>query len=153
VTTPEADPDRLAALAQQALSLAQEYTALAEASGDQFVDLAKRARRSRLQIRILWVLVALVLALAGGLAGAVVGVVNNDHRISVLTHRLDVQQTVTRRNSLCPLYTLLLASETPAARAAAPDKAAYDHAAMVIRAGYDALKCSDFVAVPPTAAP
>lgn len=155
-TPPPPDADRAAQvdrLREVAAQLVQEIADFGEDSGEQFLALARRARRNRLQIRILWILVVLVLVLAGGLAGAVVGVVGNNHRIGQLTHRLDVQQTVTRRNSLCPLYTLLKDSETPAARAAAPDKALYDHAASVIRAGYDALRCADFVSVPPSAAP
>lgn len=145
------DPDRLTLLAQQASDLAHEYAGLAEASGEQFVSLARRAQVNRRMIWIVTVSLAVDLALSVILSVALVGVVSNERKINALAARLDTSQTTTRKNSLCPLYTLLLAGQTPAARAAAPDKAAYDHAAMVVRDGYDALGCSEFVTVPPTA--
>lgn len=150
---PEPDPDRVERLREVAAQLVQEIADFGEDSGEQFLALARRARTNRIMIKVLGAVVGAVLVLAGVLAAAVVGVVGNNHRIGQLAHRLDVQQTVTRRNSLCPLYTLLRDSETPAARAAAPDKAAYDHAVSVIMAGYDALHCADFVSVPPSAGP
>lgn len=143
------EPDRLARLAQTAADLAREYAEMAEANGDQLVVLARRARSNR---RLIWVVAASVLLdilMSVALTVSLVQVVGAEHQIRTLTDRLDTQQTVTRRNSLCPLYTLFKASDTPAARAAAPDKGAYDHAQQVIRDGYTALSCADFVTVPP----
>ena len=140
---PEPSQDRLTRLAETAAQLAQEYADLAEANGDQFVTLARKARANR---RLIWAVamsVVLDIALSVILAYSLM-------QVGHLTDRLNVQQTTTRRNSLCPLYTLFKASDTAAARAAAPDKVAYDHAQKVIRDGYDALSCADFVTTPPT---
>lgn len=151
MATPAAD--RLAQLAQQAADIAQEYADLAEANGDQMVFLTKRAQANRRVIWILAVSLFLDLVLSAVLAVALVQVNHNARRLNQLTARLDTSQTTTRKNSLCPLYTLLIASETDAARAAAPDKAAYDHAVQVIRGGYSALGCSEFTTVPPVPGP
>lgn len=150
-STPE--PDRLARLAQQAADLAHEYAGLAEESGVQIVSLTRRAQLNRRMIWVVAVSVTLDIVLSVVLGVDLVQVSRNDRSIGALTHRLDTSQTTTRKNSLCPLYTLLIASETPAARAAAPDKAAYDHAAAVIRGGYAALDCAQFVSVAPTVGP
>lgn len=150
------EPDRAAQverLREVAQQLVQQLDDLGEDSGEQFLALARKARANRRMIRVLAFLVALGVATSGILVVVVLGVISNNHRIGQLTQRLNTSQTTTRKNSLCPLYTLLKDSDTPAARAAAPDKAAYDHAVMVIRGGYEALKCGDFVSSPPTIGP
>lgn len=152
--SPESEAaDRIVALAEQASTLADEYAALAKDNGRELVSLRQRARSNRRLIWGLAVSLAVDLVLSAVLAGALVQVNRNAHRLNQLTARLDTSQTTTRKNSLCPLYTLLIASETDAARAAAPDKAAYDHAVQVIRGGYVALGCSEFATVPPVPGP
>lgn len=145
--------DRLVELAEAAARIAEEYADLAKANGLELVSLRKRARRNRAMIWVMAVSLAVDLVLSAVLAGALIQVSRNNRSIGSLTERLDISQTTTRKNSLCPLYTLLKSSETPAARAAAPDKAAYDHAVTVIRDGYTALGCAEFVSSPPVAGP
>jgi hypothetical protein len=124
---------------------------MAEASGSQFVFLTRRARSNR---RMIWAVAASVLldiALSVVLGISLIQLSGNAHRISQLTDRLDTAQTTTRQKTLCPLYGLFLASENPKSRAAYPQgPAAYDKAYQVIKDGYAALSCSDFVVTPPT---
>ena len=145
--------DHLVALAEQAQVIADQYADLAEANGRELVSLRKRARSNRRMIWAVALSVALDLVLSAVLVVLSLHSASNTHRLNALTARLDTSQTTTRRNSLCPLYTLLKSGETRAARAAAPDKAAYDHAVMVIRDGYTALGCAEFVSSPPVAGP
>ena len=145
--------DHLVALAEQAQEVAQAYAKLAKDNGRELVSLRKRDRWNR---RVIWSLagsLGLDLILSAVLVVLSLHSASNTHRLNALTTRLDISQTTTRRNSLCPLYTLLKSAETPGARAAAPDKAAYDHAVMVIRDGYQALGCAAFVTTPPTPGP
>lgn len=81
---------------------------------------------------------------------AFIGQVHNTQKIDHLTQRLNAAQTTQRAKVLCPLYGVLLASNTPAARDNAPDKEAYDHAFVVIQQGYDTLDCANVVGGPPT---
>jgi hypothetical protein len=162
-TGPESE--RLAqagAWAERAAALAQEYSELAEASGEQFVSLTQRAETNRRLIgkvrrgyRILAASIAadIVLTVVLGLGWNTLH--TNEQRISLLTQRLDTAQTSTRRDTLCPLYGLFLASENPKSRAVYPQgPAAYDAAFAVIRQGWTALGCAAFAAGPaPSAAP
>lgn len=145
--------DHLVALAEQAQEVAQAYAKLAKDNGRELVSLRRRARANRRLIWTVSVSLALDLCVTSGLAWSLNRGAANTDRLNALTTRLDISQTTTRRNSLCPLYTLLKSAETPGARAAAPDKAAYDHAVMVIRDGYQALGCAAFVTTPPTPGP
>lgn len=144
------DPDRLTRLAEAAAALAGDYAELAEASGQQFVFLTRRARSNRRMILGLVVSVALDIVLSVSMILVVVQVRHNEGATAAVTHRLDVAQTTTRQRTLCPLYSLLLASDTPAARAASKDQAVFDHSFAVIREGYAALNCAEFVAVAPS---
>lgn len=154
-TSPE--PDRLTRLAETAADLAADYAELAEANGDQFVFLTKRARSNRRMIRALAVVLAVVLGLAAALGWVVVQVRHNENAnaanqaaTAALAHRLDVAQTTTRQKTLCPLYSVLLGAENPKARAVFPQgPAAYDHVFEVIKEGYDALECLAIVVAPP----
>jgi hypothetical protein len=151
--TKDETEDRLERIAELAQLLRDEAHGLrTETDG----VLSRLSRRAQVNRRMLWIVIvslALDLALSVVLAVALVQVSRNDRSIGALTDRLDTQQTTTRRNSLCPLYTLLKDGDTASARAAAPDKAAYDHATQVIRDGYKALGCVQFVPVAPTAGP
>lgn len=131
----------LAELVAVGPALLAELGKLRSDSGTQFVSLARRARSNRRMIWALVVSLTLDLVLTTLLSLTMV-------RQNALTHRLDVAQTTTRQKTLCPLYTLFLAGDTPAARAAAKDKSQFDHAYQVIQAGYDALDCSTVVAAP-----
>lgn len=142
-----AGPDRWAPLQQTAVRLLEEVEGLAAESGTQLDYLAKRTRSNRRMIRAVAVSLAVDLALSGALCWTALQTRSNERATAAVTRRLDVAQTTTRQRTLCPLYTLLLAGDTPAARAAAPDPAVFDHTVQVIRQGYDALKC----ATPPSA--
>lgn len=151
--TPAPAPDRLAQLAELASGLMGEVEELTEASGNQFVSLAERSavnlrltQRVRRFARWLAVSVAVDIALSGALAYSLAQVSDNTHKVNELTQRLNISQTVTRQDTLCPLYTLLLAGDTAANRAKTPDKAAFDHSYTVITAGYKALDCTAVIA-------
>ena len=68
------------------------------------------------------------------------------------TYITQQDQQATRIRVLCPLYTLLLASVDPKARAVMPpaQQVMYDHTVRVIRDGYGTLGCEPTL---PTAAP
>jgi hypothetical protein len=136
---------RLAEIAALARDFSDEFDEFARESGKQFTSLAQRARTNRRLIFVvllgcgLDILLTIVLAIFG------VGVINNTNRIDDLTARLDQAQTVQRQKALCPLYQIFLDSKSAAGRKAAPDPKKYDHAFVVIRQGYDALECDQYI--------
>lgn len=152
-TTPEHPTDRLGRLQETANVLVREIDELSRESGTQIVSLTRRARSARRMIWGLSVSVALDIVLSVSMILVVVQVRHNENATAAITHRLDIAQTITRQKTLCPLYGVLLAAENPKARAAFPQGPdAYDHTFAVIREGYDALNCAEFVA-PPTVDP
>jgi hypothetical protein len=138
--------DELVRVGQAVLA---EIGSLAEDSGNQFVSLAKRARTNRRMIFWVAVSVAVDIVLSAIIGVGWLQIHANDVRVTQLTDRLNTSQTTTRRDTLCPLYSLLLAGDTAAARAAATDKAAFDRSVVVIKNGYDALDCQQFAGSPP----
>jgi len=155
---PDAAQESLDRLADAAPRIVEELHRIGRDSGEQFVSLARQdaatlklVRRVR---RFNWALAASVLldiALSVALAVSLVQLDGNTRRISTLTERLDISQTTTRKDTLCPLYTLLLSGDTAAARQQSVDKVQFDHSFAVISAGYKALGCTAVVskAVPP----
>jgi hypothetical protein len=126
-------------------ALAIEVEELSEDSGQQLVSLTHRAKTNR---RLAFISIAgglLDVVLTVVIAFALAGMNSNTHRIDALTQRLDTAQTVQRQKALCPLYQVFLDSKSDKARAAAPDPAKYDHAFVVIKAGYKALECDAFI--------
>jgi hypothetical protein len=150
-------------LAEAAPRIVEELHRLGRDSGDQFVSLAQQDAENSARIRRLrrfnWTLAASVLldiVLSVVLTVGLVQLDDNTHRISALTDRLNVSQTTTRKDTLCPLYTLLLSGDTAAARQQSVNKVQFDHSFAVISAGYKALGCTAVVskAVPlPSLAP
>jgi len=147
------DTDLVRELIAQADALNRRIGALTEGASTQFVTLAQRATTNRRMIVALAVSVAMDILLSVVLIVTLAGVRSNDSRISALTTRIDVSQTVTRQNAFCPLYTLLLGTKSAAGRAASKDKAAYDHSYAVVQQGYDALGCASLTTAPVTLAP
>lgn len=147
VKEPE-QPTQVQALVEAAQHLMVQVDALGKEGGVQFTSLAKRSRSNRrlgiIAISGLVLDVVLSVVLSIGL----IQVRANETDIHRLTDRLNTSQTVTRQQALCPLYQIFLDSRTPAGRAAAPDKAKYDHAFEVIQKGYDVLGCASFIAQP-----
>lgn len=141
--TPE--PDRINRLTELAIEIIQELESLAEDSGTQFVNLARRSRSNRRLITAVIISVILDVTLSVFLTLALIQVRHNEHDINALTTRLDISQTVQRQKALCPLYQLFLDSKSATGRAAAPDPVKYDHSFEVIQTGYNALSCSDFI--------
>lgn len=147
------DADRISRLIEVGSEVAAEIAQLSADQGNQFVSLADRAAQNKALItkqrrftRVLAASVALDIALSVFLGVALNGVSQNNHRVGVLTDRLNLAQTTQRQKALCPLYGLFLASENLKARAAYPQgPAAYDRNFVVIRQGYDALGCSSFI--------
>lgn len=137
--------DRTDELIVLANALIAEVDELAGDSGKQFVSLAQRARTNRLLIMATAASVAIDLALTVILTLLGIGMQHNTDRIDSLAQRLDQAQTVQRQKALCPLYQIFLDSKSPQGRAAAPDPQKYDHAFVVIRQGYDALDCDQYI--------
>lgn len=155
MTTPEekTPADRLGEIADMLPKLLTEVTELANESGVQFVSLAQRARTNKRMIFWLAVSVTFDIALSILLAFGFTALNDSQAQVNTLTQRLNLAQTVQRQQVLCPLYTLFLANDTPKARAAAPDKAQFDHAYVVIRQGYTVLSCADFRGAAPGLGP
>ena len=126
------------ALVEAATGLMDRVQILARDEGVQFTALARKAHENRVLsvIAITGLVLDVILSVALAFGG---------YQLMHLTHRLDVSQTTTRQSALCPLYQLFIDSDTPEARKAAPDVKNYDHAFEVIRAGYSALKCAEFI--------
>ncbi|MYV58049.1 hypothetical protein [Streptomyces sp. SID3212] len=127
-------PDSLTTAARV---LADKVAELNREAADREAVLTRQLARQRTIVRLLVGVVACMLALAGAVGVALNGVANN-------TERLNASATVNRQKALCPLYELLLASNTTASRARAADKAAYDRSFKVIGDGYAALNCAEF---------
>jgi hypothetical protein len=137
--------ERLGELIAIGTRLLEEIESFAQDGGRQFVDLAHRAQTNRRLITL--TLFGFVLNMGFTVALIIFGfqVNSNQHSIDSLAHRLDVAQTVQRQKALCPLYQIFLDSRSDAARKAAPDPQAYDHAFTVIESGYSVLGCSAFI--------
>lgn len=145
-----AEDETLAQLAKDASALLAKVTALAGDRDDAVTNLGEQTKRNRRMIIGLAVISVVTLLLSFLVAGAITIANSNTEHISQITTRLDESQTLERQKALCPLYSLLVAADTPAAREAAADKALYDKDFSVIREGYSALKCSDFTGGAPT---
>jgi len=150
--TPEKG-ERLVQLIDLAQKLISEVDELAEDSGAQFVSLATRARTNRRLITLVIIGGLLDIVLTIAMIFAMAGLQHNTDRIDALTQRLDVAQTVQRQKALCPLYQIFLDSKSPQGRAAAPDPKKYDHAFVVIKQGYDALECDQYITSTPSPDP
>jgi len=150
---PPQNSDRLATLISVAERLIAEVDELAQDSGAQFVSLAKRAQTNRRLITLVIVGSVLDIVLTVVMIFAMVGMQNNTDRINALTQRLDTAQTVQRQKALCQLYQIFLDSKSPQGRKAAPDPKKYDHAFVVIKQGYEALNCDQFITSTPSPVP
>lgn len=142
--------DRLPTLITLAEQLIAEVDELSRDSGKQFVSLAKRARTNRMLITITAASVLIDLVLTAVLTIVGIGMQRNTDRIDALAQRLDQAQTVQRQKALCPLYQIFLDSKSAAGRKAAPDPKKYDHAFIVIKQGYNALECDQYITGNPT---
>lgn len=112
--------------------------------GETIVKVSEATRRTRKIVRGL-VAVFTVQAVLIVLVGiGFIGIHNASNRIKGVTDNLKSVQTVQRQKALCPLYELLIATDTEQNRDQAIDKPAYDHAFKVIRGGYKALDCASF---------
>lgn len=144
MTSPENDAklEELIGLGTQLLGRIEAFT---QEGGKQFVRLAQRSRANRRGLWFLGASLLLDIILTVVMVFSQVQISGNERNISALTDRIDYSQTVQRQKALCPLYQLLLDSKSAAARAAATDKNAYDHAFSVIQTGYNVLDCSAFI--------
>lgn len=142
--------ERQAQMIDLARQLLGEIDELGTKTGDQFVSLAKRARTNRILIVATIASVAIDLAITVVLGIIGIGMQHNTDRIDALTQRLNDSQTVQRQKALCPLYQIFLDSQSAAGRKAAPDPKKYDHAFVVIRQGYEALQCDQYITGTPT---
>src|SRR5881628_3976659 len=119
--TPGKTEDRQAQMIDLAQQLLSEIEEIGEKSGNQFVNLAKRARTNRQLIMLVIIGGLLDIVLTVAMIFAMVGMQHNTDRIDTLTKRLDNAQTVQRQKALCPLYQVFLDSKSSAGRKAAPD--------------------------------
>lgn len=136
--------------AEDIKELIQKVSALTGEAGANLVGLSKQTRRNRRMIIMVAVLSIVTIVLTFVVSGALIISRQNTERIQQVTTRLDESQTTQRQKALCPLYTILLAADTPAAREASKDKQTYDKDFAVIREGYTALECADFSGGAPT---
>lgn len=147
--TGEKNPEERAERADELISIGNaliaEIEILTKDSGDQFLSLAKRARTNRMLILVTIFSVLIDFALSIAMIFVMIAMQHNTDRIDALTQRLDTAQTVQRQKALCPLYQIFLDSKSAAGRAAAPDPEKYDHAFVVIKQGYDALECDQYI--------
>jgi len=149
-TDPDEEQDKIASLTQAARALAREISEIDTNAGAQLVRLTRRVRINWLFTLIMAASVVLDLALTVMMGFGFVSLNNNGDRITKITERLDVAQTVQRQSALCPLYQLFLDSRSDRARDAYPKgPEEYDRNFAVIRDGYVALGCSEFSENPP----
>lgn len=148
MTTPESepsDPERIDALIRAATELNHQVVQIAEATGTQFVSLARTAKVNR---RLIWLVAvggALLTVMCVVLAFLVVGQRSNTDRIGDLAETTSAVQTVQRQRALCPLYGVFLDSKSEQGRKNAPDPEKYDHAFEVIEEGYRVLECGQYL--------
>jgi len=153
MTQEEDNTEDIAHLAENAEQLLAKVALLTGDTGDSLVGIAKYGRRNRRMIWAVAISIALDLFLTLLVSGVLIITRDNSQRVEQVTSRLDYAQTTQRQKALCPLYEIFISSDTPAARDAAPDKPRYDHSFMVIREGYNALKCSEFKGSSPQLGP
>lgn len=130
-------------LVRAAEDLTARMDAIREGADASTAGLAKEVKRDRRVTRVLVGIVASVLVVAAAVGVALNGMYEN-------TSRLDASATVNRQKALCPLYELLLASNTKMSRERAEDKDLYDRSFKVISDGYAALQCREFKGNAPT---
>lgn len=140
----------IAELNTNAERLLEQVVSLAGGTGNTIVRLAEVAKSNRRMIITLFVSVSLDVVLTALLALGFVALHNTSNQVSTVTTRLDEAQTVQRQKALCPLYSLLLSSDTAAARAKSPNPVQFDKDFTIISEGFNALHCSDFTGGPPT---
>lgn len=131
-------------------ALLSKVTQLTGDGDKTLLGLSRATRRNRRMIWFIAGLSAVTILLTFLVTGALVIARDNTERLQQVTDRLNISQTVQRQKALCPLYSILLVADTPAARAQAPDKTLYDREFAVIREGYSALECSDFTGGAPS---
>src|SRR5436189_193839 len=98
-------------LTKVARELVTKVNALNESTGDTIENLTNRSVKNRQWIRIIVVSLVLdfILTVAMGIGGFFLS--SNNHRIDLITARLNDAQTVQRVKALCPLYQIFLNSE------------------------------------------
>lgn len=123
-------------------ALTEKMTGLTTQTADVLRRLDKQTRRSTRWIIVLCVTLLLTLGGLAWTASTVHRVDSSQHKIAAIEKRLSKRSQV-----LCPLYTLIIQSDTPDAKAFAkktesPEQFAQrDHAFQVIRQGYTDLGC------------
>jgi hypothetical protein len=130
--TTSQDPTDLPAVAAKLIETIDDLTRAIQ-------DLLQRTARSETHLKIMWVFVALVVFLTGGMA---------------VTYYQQVQTTNalndTRNEVLCPWNAIFIGSYNPTSRAEGPDRDAYEAAFVVIRDSYRRLGCTTPFVPPPT---
>lgn len=125
------DPKDLPAVAAR---LIQTIDGLTEA----IHDLLRRTSRSETQLKIMWVVVGLVVFLAGGMSLTYYQQAQTDRSLTAT------------RSELCSLYSVFLGSYNPSTRQAGPDRDAYEAAFVSFREGYLRLECTSPFVPPAT---
>lgn len=137
------DMDRLADAAND---LNSTLNRLNRETGSALQGLSRVARTNRRAIIALAVSLAVDVALTVVLGGMWSRQQHNTERLNALTARLDYSQTVQRQKVLCPLYTLLIASEKTEPPGLTEDQRTQRAASFkVIHDGYDVLDCLSFI--------
>lgn len=146
----EANSDQVAELVSVGRDLITRIEQLTDNQGNQLVTLSKSTRTNRRLITVVGIGFALdvILTLLMGFYG--IQLRSSNDRMDELTHRLDVSQTTTRQQVLCPLYQVFLDMQSPEGRARSADPEGYDRAFKVIGEGYNILDCEGFIGGNPT---
>lgn len=142
--------DQVAELVGVGRELIARIDQLTDNQGNQLISLSKTARTNRRFITVIGVGFALDVLITVAMILYGVQLNGNSSRLDELTHRLDVSQTTTRQQVLCPLYQLFRDSRSPEGRKRAVDPEDYDRAFDVIEKGYDVLNCEVFIGGSPT---
>lgn len=125
-----------------AQELVAQVSRLSHDSAEQYVQVAKVAKRARFLSMLTAVSIILLALLMAGLGFGMAELNQNSDNINLLAKEVQAKQKLTEEEALCPLYNLFLISKSPERRAQHPaGPKAYDEAFEVIQDGYDALGC------------
>lgn len=127
-------------LTEQARALREKVSGLS-AAVEQLDDRTNRSERITIGV-IFGLVLELILSIA--VAIALGSQVSTDNRLQEAIDR----EAITREESLCPLFGLLLGSYNPGSRKEGPERDAYIRSFQVMRAAYEKLDCTVAI-VPP----
>lgn len=134
--------DKIAALSQIANDLVNEVNKLNDGTGKKVDSLTTRVRRNQHVQLIVLASFALDIVLTVVLGITISHTQANANRLNDITHRLDYNANVQRKQVLCPLYKVFIDAKSEAGRQHYPKGAKeYDRLFGVLQGSYNALQC------------